>query len=137
MAQIDTEFFVRALKSECRDAAVTDCIANFRSPPGRTPRPELVQIAKWFIGLSDSERTMVESAMAEAADATLFGVLCVLDGVRAIKAEEEKAEYVISAVRAGETTQISPPRRSCMTSTDQSDNRLLQPTALRPAERQH
>ena len=89
MAQIDTEFFVRALKSECRDAAVTDCIASFRSPPGRTPRPELVQIAKWFIGLSDSERTMVESAMAEAADATLFGVLCVLDGVRAIEAEEE------------------------------------------------
>lgn len=30
-----------------------------------------------------------------------------------------------------------PPRRSCMTSTDQSDNRLLQPTALKPAERQH
>lgn len=108
VAQIDIEFFVRALKSECRDAAVTDCIASFRSPPGRTPRPELVQIAKWFIGLSDSERTMVESAMAEAADATLFGVLCVLDGVRAIEAEEEKAEYVISAVRAGETTQISP-----------------------------
>lgn len=46
--------------------------------------------------------------MAEAADATLFGVLCVLDGVRAIEAEEEKAEYVIAAVRAGETTQISP-----------------------------
>jgi hypothetical protein len=108
VAQIDIEFFVRALKSECRDAAVTDCIASFCSPPGRTPRPELVQIAKWFIGLSDSERTMVESAMAEAADATLFGVLCVLDGVRAIEAEEEKAEYVISAVRAGETTQISP-----------------------------
>ena len=108
MAQIDSEFFVRALKSECRDAAVTDCMASFRSPPGRKPRPELVKIAKWFDGLSDADRKMVESAMSEAADATLFGVLCVIDGVRVIEAKEEKAEYVISAVRAGETIQISP-----------------------------
>lgn len=108
MAQIDPDFFVRALKSECRDAAVIDCIASFSSPPGRRPRPELVQIAKWFAGLSDADRKMVEAAMAEAADATLFGVLCVIDGVRAIEAQEENAGFVLSAVRAGETTQISP-----------------------------
>jgi len=130
MAQIDSEFFVRALKSECRDAAVTDCIASFRSPPGRRPRPELVQIARWFAGLSDADRKMVEAAMAEAADATLFGVLCVIDGVRAIETEEEKAGYVISAVRADDTTQISPNVHSCMTSTAQRHNGPLHPTAF-------
>jgi hypothetical protein len=29
--------FVSALKTQCRDAAVGDCIANFTSPPGRKP----------------------------------------------------------------------------------------------------
>jgi hypothetical protein len=46
--------------------------------------------------------------MREAADATLFGVLCVLDGVRPIESHADKAQFTLSADRAGATSVLSP-----------------------------
>jgi hypothetical protein len=47
-------------------------------------------------------------AMHEAANATLFGVLCVLDGVRTIEDGPAKSEFKLFAQRNGVATQISP-----------------------------
>jgi len=102
------EDFVRALKSQCRDAAVEDCLSNFASPPGRAPEADLVQIAKWFQSLSAADRSCLRLALQQVADATLFGVLCVVDGVRAIEDSEEKSDFVLTARRAGANSQISP-----------------------------
>jgi hypothetical protein len=46
--------------------------------------------------------------LQEVADATLFGVLCVVDGVRTIENPEEKSDFVLTAIRGGATTQVSP-----------------------------
>lgn len=51
---------------------------------------------------------MVALAMRESADATLFGVLCVIDGVRVIEDEPEKSEFELSASRHGIRSVISP-----------------------------
>jgi hypothetical protein len=42
------------------------------------------------------------------ADSTLFGVLCVLDGVRAIESEHDKSEFTVSAARGGVVSVIAP-----------------------------
>jgi hypothetical protein len=102
------EDFVRALKSECSEAAVEDCLSNFSHPPGRAPRPELVQIAKWFQSLSPEDQSCLRLALQQVADATLFGVLCVVDGVRVIEDSEEKSDFVLTARRSGASSQIAP-----------------------------
>lgn len=102
------EHFVQSLKSECRDSAVTDCIASFQSPPGRRPDQALLQLSQWFRSLQPSDREFVIQAMRSVADATLFGVLCVIDGVRTIESEPEKASFTLSALRSGSVSVISP-----------------------------
>jgi len=100
--------FVDALKRRCRDGAVEDCVQKFAAPPGRRPREELVRLSKWFNSLSVSDRDFVVRAMREAADATLFGVLCVIDGVRPIEPLGDKSDFTLSANRAGTESKLSP-----------------------------
>lgn len=100
--------FVRALKSHCSDSAVVDCLCSFAEPPGRSPTAELVQISKWFHTLSEEDQPLFRAALQQVADATLFGVLCVIDGVRVIEDSAEKSDFILTAKRAGAETQISP-----------------------------
>lgn len=102
------DFFVDALKKSCRDGAVEDCVVLFENPPGRRPREELKRISSWFISLSPTDRELVIAAMREASDATLFGVLCVIDGVRVIESVEEKSEFKLTATRCGIESNLSP-----------------------------
>jgi hypothetical protein len=100
--------FVRALETSCREGAVDDCVTSFLKPSGRKPRQSLVQLSQWFNSLSASERKFVVRAMREAADATLFGVLCVIDGVRSIEPMGQRSEFKLTATRDGVESIISP-----------------------------
>jgi hypothetical protein len=100
--------FVDALKRHCRDAAVSDCLQSYQAPPGRSPPPALVQQAAWFNRLAADDQACVAAAMRDAADATLFGVLCVLDGVRSVEAHGEKSGFALSATRSGVLATIAP-----------------------------
>ena len=102
------DYFVQALKQSCLDGAVQDCVESSRSPPGRKPRQELIRISQWFNALPASDREFVVAAMREACDATLFSVLCVIDGVRPIEPEGEKSQFKLFAARRGAESQISP-----------------------------
>lgn len=51
---------------------------------------------------------MVAMAMKESAAATLFGVLCVIDGVRTIEDGPEKSDFELSATCQGIRSVISP-----------------------------
>ena len=105
---MDTAQFVDALKSECRDSAVSGCVEDYKNPPGRRPDTKLLEISQWFNSLAVSDREMVMRAMADAADATLFGVLCVLDGVRTIECSGEKSNFHLVAEKDGVKSIISP-----------------------------
>jgi len=102
------EYFVDSLRESCRDGAVDDCVALFENPPGRRPPEQLVRLSRWFNTLSQTDREFVIAAMSEAADATLFGVLCIIDGVRFIEPEGEKSEFTLTASRGGVASQLSP-----------------------------
>lgn len=100
--------FVKALKTVCRDNSVQGCVEAFSKPPGRKPSQQLARISEWFNALSADDRAMVIAAMREAADLTLFNLLCVLDGVVAVEPAGEKSEFRLLATRHGKQTQISP-----------------------------
>lgn len=100
--------FVSALKTQCRDAAVEDCVANFTSPPGRKPAQSLIELSRWFNALTAQDREMVVRAMSEVANTTLFGVLAVLDGARAIEGLGEKSVFHLTAKKGGVESIIYP-----------------------------
>lgn len=105
---MEPEYFVKALEKHCRDAGVEGCLEDFESPPRRKPDPTLVHMSEWFKSLSPSDRDMVAKAMQEAADATLHGVLCVLDGVRPIESGSEKSRFQLIAQKGTEQSIICP-----------------------------
>jgi hypothetical protein len=105
---MEAEYFVKALQTECRDSAVKGCVEIFTSPPGRKPDQSLVEISKWFNALPESDREMVTRAMFEAADSTLFGILCVLDGVRSIEPAGIKTNFQLTAQKDKETSILCP-----------------------------
>lgn len=102
------EYFVAALKTHCADAAVADCVSLLERPPGRKPAVELVALSQWFKSLPEGDRRSVVSAMRMASEATLFGVLSVLDGVRSVEDGADKSDFGITATKGGVTEVIAP-----------------------------
>lgn len=102
------EEFVDGLRSNCRESAVNGCLQNFQSPPGRKPDPALIELSEWYRSLSSECQARVAAAMHQAADATLFSVLCVIDGLSAIEPYGEKSDFRLSATRGGVESVIAP-----------------------------
>jgi len=77
--------FVDLLRQIAVEAAARDTIAQIARPTGRSVSSERKRRADWLNALSAEDREQVEHAVAEAARASAFGLLCVLDGSRAIE----------------------------------------------------
>jgi hypothetical protein len=94
--------FVDALKSEVRDAAATDTIAQIKSPSGRRPNEAIRRLSEWFNQLSPSDQNAVAEVAAMTAHSAVFGFLCVLDGARAIEDGKQKGSLELNYIQAGE-----------------------------------
>ncbi|GAB3275603.1 hypothetical protein GCM10027589_00880 [Actinocorallia lasiicapitis] len=81
---LNPESFVEFLIDHVRVPAIEGTTATMQEPPGRAPRQDLVQLSRWFNDLPEADRDLVVRAMTMAVDDSLFGILCVLDGVRSI-----------------------------------------------------
>ncbi len=99
--------FVEAVKSHVRDVAVEDTIEFIKRPPGRKPRKKHVELSNWYNGLSEGDRNMVARMMEEAVDSSLFGLFCVIDGVRTIEESEEKTNFQLFGFKDDEQTLIN------------------------------
>jgi hypothetical protein len=55
-----------------------------------------------------NDRVFLVRAMQAVADSTFFGVLCVIDGVRAIETQSPKSEFTVTAARDGLVSVVSP-----------------------------
>lgn len=88
--------FVERIKDEVRDASVEVTLKNLVELIGRSPRDKNVRQKEWYDTLNDSDRDMVRNVITEAVDETVFGFLCVLDGVRTIDDEfDEEGKFVL------------------------------------------
>jgi hypothetical protein len=81
----NSEFIVK-IEDVVSASAIEDTIDNLSSPSGRKPDENLVKQSAWFNSLSDSDKGMVKSIISDAVNESVFGFLCVLDGVRSISA---------------------------------------------------
>lgn len=69
--------------------------------------PRLKEMATWYKTLNEDEKVILRSLILEVSERTLFGVLCTLDGVRAISNEEGGALKLYYVNSSGKETLLN------------------------------
>ncbi|MDR6510861.1 hypothetical protein J2792_001727 [Novosphingobium capsulatum] len=88
MSFMDQRAFVDLLQLVVLDRLSVELVKTWQNPPGRLRSEERSRRSGWMKNLSGPERALVEEFGQDAARAAVFGVLCVLDGVRKIEDRE-------------------------------------------------
>jgi hypothetical protein len=105
---LDTAQFVDALTETCRDPAVSGTISLLQKPPGRKAAEELKSLSAWYNSQTAEQQKHIAAVAALAADQTLFGVLCVLDGVRTIESTPTKSKFRLTCTSGRVATVLAP-----------------------------
>jgi len=101
---VTPEEFVAAVKRAAFDSAVTATMKTLNEgPPGRGPHPRGSALSLWFRRLPVPDQQMVTECVRDAAHSAVFGLLCVVDGVRAID-DPPHVELRLTATKTDGTT---------------------------------
>jgi len=83
--------FVQALKSVLVDDLFTSTLNYFTNEPNAKWKPHQVkEIACWYDSLSELDKLKINYIIKECFNSSLFGFLCILDGVRQIENPEDR-----------------------------------------------
>ena len=100
--------FVALLRDIVQARAVDSTLSAIEKPPGRRPKPELVETSAWYAKLSIQDRERLRSVASLVARQAVFGVLAVLDGARVIDDGREKGTFKLSYRKGGEEWDLNP-----------------------------
>jgi hypothetical protein len=104
---MNADEFVRAIGIAVRDTSIKGVIEALSMPPGRKPDPEKLRLAEWFNALNDADKENIRTIVNSAVDSTVFGFLCVLDGVVAIEEAGPKGDLELWYVRDENRVQLN------------------------------
>jgi hypothetical protein len=105
---MDNRQFLDALRVVVRDGAVSEELALLTKPPGRRPPENLKENSGWYNTLDDEQKRILSAVLYDVVDRAVFGVLCVLDGVRAIENDGDKGRLELRYVKNGAVL-LNPP----------------------------
>ena len=92
------EEFVRALRSAIVTSSAREILKHSAALPGRRKKSQAeLDLAAWIEALDDVSRKNVEFLIEQMADEVLFGLLCVIDGVRVVGDGAFELSHVDSA----------------------------------------
>ncbi len=89
---MNREGFIDSIKTVVIEDSIKSVESNLIKPPGRAPEKKLLTLSEWFNKVSSEDRNMIMQIVKESVETSVFGFLCVLDGVRAIEDDEEKGK---------------------------------------------
>lgn len=113
--------FIAAIKVAVHDSAIKGIKTNLASPPGRKPHEKTKETSRWFNSLPDEDKHQVEEIIKQAVHASVFGFLCVLDGVSAIESTSEKGSLELIFTKNGIKTLINDERGDMLHDIYQSE----------------
>jgi hypothetical protein len=105
---MDSQKFVDSLRVAVRDGAALEVMNVLQRPPGRRPTEDLQDRSRWYNSLDEDQKRILSSIVLDAADRAVFGLLCVIDGVRSIENEREKGRLELRHLKKGEVL-LNPP----------------------------
>lgn len=89
------EEFVKSIDIAVGQATVSDIKSVLETPIGRQPDKKSIDLSNWYNNLSSADKDNLHQVIEKTADMCLFGMFCVLDGVRAIEDSVPKGELVL------------------------------------------
>lgn len=113
--------FITAIKVAVHDSAIKGMKTNLASPHGRRPHEKTIETSRWFNALPGEDKHQVEEIIKQAVHASVFGFLCVLDGVRAIESTSEKGSLELIFNKNGNKTLINDERGEMLHDIYQSE----------------
>jgi hypothetical protein len=99
---MNSESFIKAIKIAVKNGTAKDVVDNIKNPLGRSPEPEIVKLSAWYNRLSNEDKLNIDNLLEQAVNYTIFGFLCVLDGVRAIEGKGEKGSLELYYVKGND-----------------------------------
>jgi hypothetical protein len=87
--------FIQSIKEVVAEPAKLDSIEYLLDPPRRNKDPKLLRQSAWIKNMSKDDLEILKSIVSDAVDDSVFGLLCVLDGVRAFSNEEDELRLLL------------------------------------------
>lgn len=81
--------FIEAIKIVVKETAINDIKSMLTNPPGKKTGREKIELSKWYNNLNENDKSFIHTIIRESVEISVFGFLCVLDGVRAIEGREK------------------------------------------------
>jgi hypothetical protein len=106
---MNTQEFIDGIKTVVVDGSIESLQSNLVKPAGRMPAKKLVLISEWYNKLSQIDKDMVMEIVKESVDASVFGFLCVFDGVREIEVGEKKGNLRLYYGKEGKKQLLNNP----------------------------
>lgn len=107
-----TEHFVTGLVQVVHEASVADTLTSLeRGPSGRRPPKRLLELSAWYQALSAADQVRLRQVVELAVHSSLFGTLCVVDGVRTL---EEATEFELFSVQGAKRLQLNVREAECL-----------------------
>ena len=101
--------FTDVIKKVVQQSSVADTISNLNQPPGRHPSEEIIMLSEFYKSLDENQKSFVDKIMDMVAETTLFGLLCVIDGVRSIEGVGEKGELYLIYKKGEQSVLLNDP----------------------------
>jgi len=106
---MNTQVFVDALKQVVVADSIRVVESHLRNPPGKKPAQEVVKLSEWFRTQSNDDQDMILKLVKKSVETSVFGFLCVLDGVRAFEGREEKGRLKLIYESGSESILLNDP----------------------------
>jgi hypothetical protein len=101
--------FIESIKSGVEQSTLDGLKSLLEKPPAHSPSKELVGLSDWYKSLDISNKENMHEIIRLATKHSIFGMLCVIDGVRQIENTYDKGELVLEFHKNGEITRLNDP----------------------------
>jgi hypothetical protein len=101
--------FVKAIKQVVYEATTNGCLSLLQSPSGRKPSQRVKGLSEWYNNLSENDKITVKALVELVAGQSVFGMLAVLDGVRAIEDSGDKGILELRYRKEGKSSLLNSP----------------------------
>ena len=102
--------FIESIKIGVEQSTFNDLKSLLESPPGRSPSSELVGLSHWYKSLDISDKENLHKIIKLATRQSVFGMLCIIDGVRQIESTLDKGELVLEYHKNSEIIRLNDPK---------------------------
>jgi hypothetical protein len=106
---MNKDTLVQKIKESLLDRGTKDLMVLYKNPPGRKPSQKLIRISQWLSTLKEEDQEIVRMVINDSIQSTIFGLFCILDGVRFLENEEEKTQFELYALLNSQRSLINKP----------------------------